>query len=114
MGAWSPEEREDRIAAELLERAAVPLQFCAHACVVRGDERLHVLYVEVFRARRRADQVAENGCDQLTFFGASRRRVLAEDRRPARETELRDVRVLLPTLDAKGHGERVRRPSGWF
>jgi len=37
------EERQHGVAAELLERAAVPLQLSADARVVRGDERLHVL-----------------------------------------------------------------------
>jgi hypothetical protein len=68
----------------------------------------------VSAAGGRADQVAENGCDQLSFFGDDGRRLCGRDRRAAREAELRDVGIFLPTLDADGHGERVRPSVGWF
>jgi hypothetical protein len=102
-----------RVAAELLERAAVPLELGADPRVVRRDQRLHVLDVEALRARRRADQVAEDGGDQLSLFGDGRRSLGDHDRRTTREAELRNG-VLLPALGANGHGESVRPSVGWF
>ena len=53
------EERHHRVADELLDRAAVPFELGADALVVRPENRLDVLRVERLRARREADEVAE-------------------------------------------------------
>ena len=66
------EQREDGVAAELLERAAVGLELAADARVVRRDERLHVLRVELLGARRRADEVDEDRRDDLALLARGR------------------------------------------
>ena len=61
------EERHHRVADELLDRAAVPLELGADALVVGAEDRLDVLRVERLRARREADEVAEDDRDDLAL-----------------------------------------------
>ncbi len=55
----SAEERHHRIADELLDGAAVPLELGPYACVVGAQDRLDVLRVERLGLRSEADEVAE-------------------------------------------------------
>jgi hypothetical protein len=52
------EERHDRIADELLHRAAEPLELASQALVIGTEDRLDVFGVELL-ARREADQVGK-------------------------------------------------------
>jgi len=52
------EEGHDRIADELLHGAAVALELGAEARVVRAQQRLDVLRIELLGALRKADEVA--------------------------------------------------------
>ena len=67
VGDGSAEQRHDRVADELLDRASVALQLGAKASVVRAEERLHVLRVHRLRLRREPDEVAEEDGDDLAF-----------------------------------------------
>jgi hypothetical protein len=107
------EQGEDRVAAELLEGAAVPLELGANPSVVGRNEGLHVLDVEALGASGRADQVAEDGRDQLPLLGGNDRLDRGEWR-PALEAELCDLRIVLPALGANRHEERLRRPVPVF
>ncbi len=61
------EQRHNRVADELLDRAAVVLELGAKASVIRAEDRLHVLRVHRLRARREADEVAEEDRDDLAL-----------------------------------------------
>ena len=74
------EERQNGIAAELLEGAAVPLELAADARVVGRYERSHVFGIEIFRACGRADEVDEDRGDDLAFLA---RRRCGGERTPA-------------------------------
>ena len=63
----STEQRHDRVADELLDRTAVALELGTQASVIRAEERLHVLRVHSLRARREADEVAEEDRDDLAL-----------------------------------------------
>ena len=73
VGLRRAEQREDGVAAELLEGAAVGLELTADACVVRSHERLHVLGVEILGASGRADEVDEDRGDDLSLLAGRRR-----------------------------------------
>ena len=64
----SAEERHDRVADELLDRAAEALEVPAHPLEERREQRAHVLRVEALGARRRADEVAEEHGDDLPLL----------------------------------------------
>ena len=103
-----PEQRQDRVAAELLERAAVPFELCPHTGVVGRNERPHVLGVELLGARGRADEVDEDRRDDLSLLARRNRRRHLGERSPARRAETCLYRVLGAALGAEGHGRSVR------
>ena len=72
VGHRRAEERHHRVADELLDRAAVPLELLPHTRVVRPEDRLDVLGVESLGTRREADEVAEEDRDDLAFTAAGR------------------------------------------
>ena len=79
------EERQNGIAAELLEGAAVPLELAADARVVGRHERSHVFGIEILRACGRADEVDEDRGDDLAFLARRRcggKRTPAEAAKP--------------------------------
>ena len=85
VGLRRAEQREDGVAAELLEGAAVGLELAADACVVRSHERLHVLGVEILGASGRADEVDEDRGDDLSLLARRRcggKRTPAEAAKP--------------------------------
>jgi hypothetical protein len=85
VGLRRAEQREDGVAAELLERAAVGLELTADACVVRSHERLHVLGIEILGASGRSDEVDEDRGDDLALLAGRRcggKRAPAEAAKP--------------------------------
>jgi hypothetical protein len=88
------EDGHDRVADELLHRAAVPLDLLLHALVVRPKRRAHVLRVSAIGAVREAHEVDEEDRDDLALLSGPRR---LGERGPAGETEARAIRVLLAT-----------------
>jgi len=70
----STEKGDDRVADELLDRAAVSLQLMAEPGVVGGEQRANVLRIELLGARGEANEVGEEDGDDLAFFARGRRR----------------------------------------
>ena len=62
------EDGHDRIADELLDGPAARLDLLTYACEVRRQDRAHVLGVEALGARREADEVGEEHCDDLALL----------------------------------------------
>ena len=63
------EQRDHRVADELLDRAAEALQLGSEADVVGREPRSDVLRVHVLGLRGRADDVGEEDRDQLPLLG---------------------------------------------
>ena len=61
------EDRDHRVAGELLDRAAELLDDRAHPIEVRGLDALERLDVQPLAERRRADEVAEEDGDELAL-----------------------------------------------
>ena len=101
------EHRHHRVADELLDRAAVALELGAQARVVRREHRAHVLRVEPFGARRRADEVGEEDRDDLPLL--ARRRRLGRERGAAHPAEAEALRVLLSAGRTRLHGRTLNR-----
>src|SRR5262249_20401290 len=72
VGLRRAEQREDGVAAELLEGAAVGLELTADACVVRSHERPHVLGIEILGTSGGPDEVDKDPCDGLAFLAGRR------------------------------------------
>ena len=68
------EHRHHGVADELLHRAAAVLELCAQPLVVRAQDRLDVLRVERFRARREADEIGEQHRHNLALAAHQRTR----------------------------------------
>ena len=66
-----PEQRHHRIADELLHRAAEPLQLRTQPLVVRAQDRLHVLRVELLGTRGEPDQVGEQHRDDFPLLAGA-------------------------------------------
>ena len=107
VGDRGAKERDDGVADELLDAAAVLLEHVPQPGVVRLEQREDVLGVELLGAARRADDVDEHGRDRAALFvppwRLGRRRVRGERRR-AGHAELRDVGIVRPALCANRHG----------
>ena len=69
-----PEHRHHRVADELLDGAAVPLEHRARGVVVAVHQRAQRLRVGALADRRRAGQVAEQHRDDLPHLARRRRR----------------------------------------
>src|SRR5207342_371539 len=61
------EERHHSVADELLDRAAVALEFRPNPLVVRAEEGVDVLGIERLGARGEADEVAEDDRNDLAL-----------------------------------------------
>ncbi len=109
-----PEQGQDRIAAELLEGPAVPLELGPHARVVRSDERLDVLGIELLGARGRTDEVDEDRGDHLALLARLRGWRRIGQRVPATEAKARLFRILGPAYAANPHVSSVRRKQVRF
>jgi hypothetical protein len=99
------EDRHDRVADELLHGAAERLELAADVVVVRREDRRDVLGVELLRPPGEADEVDEHDGDDPSLV--LRGRGLGLERLPARQAEPGDVRVLLPAVRAREHGQSV-------
>jgi hypothetical protein len=95
------EDGHHGVADELLHRAAVTLELEAHLLVVAGEDRAHVLRVELLGLRREADQVGEQHGDDFALL--PRARWLDSDQRAARVAEARAGGVLLAACRAGDH-----------
>src|SRR4029078_2645236 len=109
-GLRRAEQREDGVAAELLERAAVGLELTAHACVVGSHQRLHVLGIEILGASGRLDQVDEDRRDDFSLLAGRRR---GSERAPAEPAKPELCGIRFATRWADGGlrlgGLRLRR-----
>jgi hypothetical protein len=66
------EERHHRVADELLDGAAEPLELTAQVCVVRPEKRADVLGIELLGPGGEADQVREEDGHDLALLARSR------------------------------------------
>ena len=103
------EDGHDRVADELLHRAAVALEDDAQILEVAAHARPQRLGVGRLAERGRADEVAEEDRDDLALLA---RRLRRGERRPARAAEPRVVGVLAPTARACRHARSLRGSSG--
>ena len=95
------EDRHDRVADELRNRAAVPLEDRAQVGVVRLQEPLHVLGIHSLGARREPHQVGEQHRDDLALLAEGT--CFPIEWRPTRVAEPRAGGVVLPADLAPGH-----------
>ena len=70
VGDRRPEDRDDGVADELLDRAAVALELVPQSSVVGSEESADVLRVETLGALRRPDHVGEDDGDDLALLAA--------------------------------------------
>jgi hypothetical protein len=103
VGDRGSEEGDDRIADELLDRAAEALELLANARVIVRQEGANVLWIEPFGACRRADEIAEDDGDDLPLF--PRRRLRGEGG-TAERTERELARKLAPTARTCPHAPK--------
>ena len=69
------EDGHDRVADELLDRAAEVLDLLFHARVIRTERRAHILGIGAIGARGEADEVDEQDRDDLSLLGGGARRL---------------------------------------
>ncbi len=92
VGNRRSEDGDDRVADELLDGAAVPLELLPETCVVRSEHRADVLGVEPLRPLGRPDHVREDDRDDLALLATSRG--CGGERRPALGAELRSIGIV--------------------
>ena len=102
------EDGHDRVADELLDRPAMPLELRAHCVEVARHYLAERLGVEPLAEARRPFQVGEDDRDGLAHL-LRRRRV--RKRRAAEPAQAEAIRVLLATAWANLHRSSVRRLS---
>jgi hypothetical protein len=96
----SAEQSHDRVADELLDRAAVPLELAPQAGVVRREKGAYILRVEPLGATCEADEVGEEHGQDLSLFAGLG---LFSQGSRAREAEVGDRRILLAAARADQH-----------
>jgi hypothetical protein len=101
------EQGHDGVADELLHRAPAAFELPPEARVVGGEERLHVLGIELLRAGREADEVREQDGDDLALLQAGL--FPLGKRRSAGAAEAESGRVVLAAGRTGRHVGRVRR-----
>ena len=101
------EDRHHRVAHELRDRAAVPLEDCAQLGVIRLQEALHVLGIHPLGARREPHEVGEQHRHDLALL--AERTCLSIERGATCVAEPRAGGVVLPADMARGHGGSLRR-----
>ena len=92
------EHGHDGVADELFDDASVPFELGAHRVEVAGHDLAQRLGVELLAHRGGALEVREDDRDDLAYLLCGWRGRSCGERRPAREAELRDVRVVGPAL----------------
>jgi hypothetical protein len=95
------EDGHDGIADELLDRAAVTLEFGAKSCVIGGERCAHVLRVPSLGLRGRADEVGEQNRHDLALFEQDTDG--RGQRGSATRTESRSLRAFPPARLAHDH-----------
>ena len=116
------EERHHRVADELLDGAAVALELGADALVVRAEERLDVLGVELLGPLREADEVAEDDRDDLALSAWLARAMVQRVRRERasnldlmariKDSSVRDVTAAADMVEVVSGRTQLRRASG--
>ncbi len=101
------EHRHHRVADELLDRAAEPLDLLAEPGVIRAHPRPHVLGIDGLGRGREPDEVAEQHRDDLPLLALSDAGRAGGQRRRTERTERKLARKLLAT----GRTRRHRRES---
>jgi hypothetical protein len=96
------EDRHHRIADELLDRAATPLELLPHVSVIGREQSADVLGIESLGLRGEPNEVDEHDRDGLAFL--SEQALLRLERPRARVAETRPFRVLLTTARTRHHG----------
>ena len=99
-----PEHRHHRVADELLDGAAVPLEHAARGVVVAVHQRAERLRVGALPDRRRAGEVAEQHRDDLPHLARRDR----GERRAATGAEPEVVGALAPARRADRHEASLR------
>ena len=95
------EERHHRVADELLDRPAAPLELGAQPRVVRLEHGAHVLGVELLGPRGEADEVGEEDGHDLALLPRRLGGLLQTG--AAARAEARAVRVLVAAAGAGEH-----------
>ena len=104
------ENRHDRLADELLDRPAEPLQFGADAHVVGREERANVLRVDRLRPRPGVEEVGEDDGDDLPLLP---RRGRVRTRRPqAGKNGIVAERLQLGEVFLEPWGDELVEPLG--
>src|SRR5688572_2212128 len=88
----SAEERNDRVADELLDRAAEALKLEAQPLPVGCEQGAYILRIELLGTRRETDEVCEQHSDDLAFLAW---RCWCCQRRPAHSTQQEAIGVFL-------------------
>jgi hypothetical protein len=101
------EDRHDRVANELRDRATVPLEDRAQVGVVRLQEPLHILGIHSLGARREPHEVGEQHRDDLALLAEGT--CFPIERGATCVAEPRAGGVLLPANLARGHRESLQR-----
>ena len=109
MHLWHAEDRHDRVADELLDRASVALDDRLHLVEVAAEERAQGLRVGRLAERGRADDVAEENRHDLSVLPSGG--LVGGELGPARVAETRLGRVLLTAARTSKHARSVRRSS---
>ena len=104
-----PEDGHDRVADELLDRAAVALEHRAGGLVVAVHQRAERFRVGAVADRGRPRQVAEEHGDDFAHLARLRH---GAELRTAHRTEAELVRALATALGADRHGASLRRRDG--
>ena len=103
MDRRGPEDTDDRVADELLDRSAVRLDPPTREGVVRAQEPVDVLGIEPLAELRRPDDVAEQDGDGLAFFSRGGRY-----RFPALGAEPERLGAEVPATVTAGHAPSLR------
>ncbi len=84
VGRRRAEQRHHGVADELLHRPAMPLELLAQLLVIRTEDRLDVLRIELLGLRRESDEVGEQDRDDLALAPGFHASAGARRRSPAR------------------------------
>ena len=103
--AGHAEDGHHRVADELLDRAAVALDYVASRLEVAGHHAPQALWIELFAEFGRAGHVAEHDCHRLACLTLGRTRL---ERRPALGAEARRHTAVVPTAGTEIHLPRLR------
>jgi hypothetical protein len=108
VGPRDPEDRQDRIAHELLEEPLVPRDLLGDPVERATDDGLDDLGILALCEGRRADEVGEQRRGELAFLPSGRGR---SESGTAAIAEPGVVGVLPPAGGARDHGGTLRRPT---